>query len=72
VDAIFPKDDMPELEYSIEDGEIVEPKFFIPIIPYSLVESCEIPSNGWNCKTYARNINDIIIHVCDLISGIQS
>lgn len=39
--------DYPELELIEEDGQIVEPKFLIPVIPFALLESCETPSNGW-------------------------
>ena len=37
VDTIYPKDDLPLLTYTNDDGLLVEPEYYVPIIPMVLV-----------------------------------
>ena len=37
VDLIYPKDDMPLLTYTDDDGLLVEPEYYVPIIPMVLI-----------------------------------
>ena len=46
---IFREEDDVLLEYVVDDGDVVEPKFYLPIIPMILVNgACGIGS-GWSC-----------------------
>lgn len=69
---LFPRDDLPELQYREEDGNIVEPEYFIPIIPTILIESYEIPATGWNVKMYARDIYAVISSIAEMINVCNS
>lgn len=51
----------------MDDGFTIEPEYFIPILPYSIMEAHNTPATGWNCVTHARNINDIIYKVINMI-----
>lgn len=68
-DLLFPAIDENLLEYNIIDGEIGEPKFFIPIIPLVLLEDVCLPSTGWKIEIYARDINQVIDNIKSLIKN---
>lgn len=67
VDLIYPSSDMNLLEYNIIDGEIGEPKYFIPIIPMVLLEDITLPSTGWKIELWARDYNEVIKNVKSMI-----
>lgn len=68
-DAMFRKEDEYVLQYELEDGKRCEPKYYVPIIPYALCESEEIPATGWKITTHARHIDDIFKNIRNMISG---
>ncbi|KAJ6897486.1 hypothetical protein NC651_023380 [Populus alba x Populus x berolinensis] len=45
---LFPKDDDGLLNYLDEDGQTIEPTWYIPIIPTVLVNGCEGIGTGWS------------------------
>ncbi len=57
---IFIQDDNYVLDYNIEDGMKIEPKFYIPIIPMILVNGNEGIGTGWSSYIPKHNPNDII------------
>ncbi len=67
-DYLFPSIDNDLLEYNIVDGQICEPKFFIPIIPSLLLEDLSLPATGWKISIYARDLEQIINNVKALIN----
>ncbi|NBP66866.1 MAG: hypothetical protein EBU66_19745, partial [Bacteroidetes bacterium] len=69
VDLLFRKEDDYVLEYELEEGKRYEPKYYVPIIPYALCETTEIPATGWNINVQARHIDDIIKNTVDMIKG---
>lgn len=66
---LFPAVDDFLLEYVIDDGERCEPKFYVPIIPFALMESMEIPATGWKVKIWSRDPKEIFKNVRKMISG---
>jgi DNA gyrase/topoisomerase IV subunit B len=46
---IFREEDDVLLEYLIDDGDLVEPKFYIPILPMILVNGALGIGTGWSC-----------------------
>lgn len=67
VELLYPSADNDLLEYNIIDGEIAEPKYFIPILPTVLLEDVSLPSTGWKIEVYARDIEQVINNVKNLI-----
>lgn len=57
---IFPQIDDVILERKIEDNELVEPKFYIPIIPTILLNGIDGIGNGWSTKIPSFNPLDLI------------
>jgi DNA topoisomerase II len=66
-DLLYPISDNDLLEYNIIDGEIAEPKYFIPILPTVLLEDVSLPSTGWKIDIYARDIDQVVNNVKNLI-----
>ena len=57
---IFPKDDNNLLDYINDDGDIVEPEFYIPIIPMILCNGATGIGSGWSSSVPSYNPKDLI------------
>lgn len=66
-DYLFPSIDNDLLEYNIVDGQICEPKYFIPILPTILLEDLSLPATGWKISIFARDLDQVINNVKNLI-----
>jgi DNA topoisomerase-2 len=60
MDLLFPRCDDFLLEYTYEDGEKCEPTFYIPIMPYSILETSTTVSVGWSILVWARDFNRVL------------
>jgi DNA topoisomerase-2 len=61
---IYREEDSFLLEHVIDDGDKVEPTFFIPIIPMILVNGCATGiGTGWSCNVPMFNPVDVINEV---------
>jgi DNA gyrase/topoisomerase IV subunit B len=65
--AIFPPIDDFLLKYTYEDGERVEPEYYVPIIPMCVLEHMQIPATGWKVQIWARNYTDVFKNVRKMI-----
>ncbi len=68
-DKLFRKEDDYILEYVLDDGNRYEPKYYVPILPYVLLEDTHIPGTGWKIDVYARNIKDVFKNTREMIEG---
>ncbi len=66
-DYLFPSIDNDLLEYNVVDGQICEPKYFIPILPTILLEDISLPATGWRISMFARDLDQVINNVKGLI-----
>jgi DNA topoisomerase-2 len=57
--ALFPKEDFPDLQYNICEGHVVEPQYFIPVLPYAILNSTKVVAHGWQAKIYARTLKSV-------------
>lgn len=57
---LFRAEDDILLEYMEDDGEKVEPKFYIPILPTILINGCIGIGTGWSCNIPCYNPLDLI------------
>lgn len=55
MNLMFPPDDDWLLSYVYEDGKQSEPEFYVPIIPYSILETSTTPGTGWKIDVWARD-----------------
>jgi DNA topoisomerase-2 len=57
---LFPKKDDRFLPINIVDGHKVEPKYYIPIIPLSLLEFYQTSGAGWMIQTVPRCLTEVL------------
>ena len=60
---IFKSDDDSILEYMVDDGYIVEPKYYVPIIPMVLINGSDGIGTGWSSYVPPCNPNDVITYI---------
>ena len=61
--AIFPEADDNVLNYLNDDGSIVEPDYYVPIIPFALVNGISGIGTGFSCSIPAYNPKQIIAYL---------
>eukprot|EP00923_Selenidium_pygospionis_P034441 GHVN01060043.1.p1 GENE.GHVN01060043.1~~GHVN01060043.1.p1 ORF type:complete len:1130 (+),score=219.16 GHVN01060043.1:4464-7853(+) len=66
---IYPEADDPLLNYQFEEGTLIEPKYYLPIIPMVLVNGAEGIGTGWSCSVPNFNPKDIIANIRRYIRG---
>lgn len=69
VNALYPPDDDYILNYKFEDGERAEPAYFVPVVPFAIMEDNCLPGHGWKIEVYGRDHKDVISNVKALILG---
>lgn len=61
---LFPKEDDILLSYTLDDGQRVEPDYYVPILPMILINGCHAGiGTGWSCFIPSFSVNDIIQHI---------
>ncbi|KAK6928758.1 Histidine kinase/HSP90-like ATPase [Dillenia turbinata] len=66
---LFPKDDDILLDYLNEDGQSIEPTWYMPIIPTVLVNGSEGIGTGWSSYIPNYNPRDIIANLRRLLNN---
>ena len=66
---VYPEADMPIMSYLKEEGQTIEPNYYVPILPMILVNGSEGIGTGWSCKIPQFNPLDIIEYLRVKISG---
>lgn len=69
MDLIFPPIDDWLLEYVYEDGSQSEPVNYIPIIPYSILETSTTTGVGWKIGVWAREYKWTIFNLIQMINN---
>jgi len=67
--AIFHQNDTPLLTFLNDDGQQIEPEWYIPVIPMILVNGCEGIGTGYSTYVPPHNPKDIIANVRRIIKG---
>lgn len=65
----FKKEDDIVIEYEMEDGEVTEPKFFIPLVPTILFNGSSGIGTGYACSIFSYNPKDVVECVKKAISN---
>lgn len=59
--TLYPKDDDILLTNVVDDGDVVEPQFYVPILPNILINGCTAGiGTGWSCSVPKYNPLDLI------------
>ena len=67
--VLFNKEDIPLLKRNMDDGELIEPVFYMPIIPTILVNGTLGIGTGWSTNIPQFNPLDIINNIKCLMKG---
>jgi DNA topoisomerase-2 len=67
--CIFHPHDDPLLNYLDDDGQSIEPSYYVPIIPMILVNGSEGIGTGWSTSVPTYNPRDIIANLRKMITG---
>jgi DNA topoisomerase II len=62
LELIFPPIDNELLDYEYED-KWVNPKYYVPIVPMSIIESYSPIGTGWNTRVWGRDIISVINNI---------
>lgn len=65
-----PHDDQ-VLNYNVEDGQSIEPEYYVPIIPTLLVNGSEGIGTGWSTNVPNYNPREIIANIRNRIAGLS-
>jgi len=63
MDVIYPLEDMPLLDYLDDDGILVEPKYYVPIIPMILVNGMNGIGTGFSTMIPKFNPLDVVDNI---------
>jgi DNA topoisomerase-2 len=71
VHSIFRKEDKIILPIQCEEGKIIEPYFYLPIIPLIALDNYITTGHGWKIEIWGRDFNDVMAYLlylmaCDL------
>ena len=67
--AIFPECDDALLDYLDEDGQVIEPEHYLPILPLVLVNGADGIGTGWSTSIPNYNPRDIVANIRATLSG---
>jgi DNA topoisomerase-2 len=67
---LFDSRDNPILKYVVEDGDQVEPEFYIPILPMVLVNGAEGIGTGFSCTIPPYNPDDVKANLLRMLDKI--
>lgn len=67
--VLFNKSDNPLLNYQIDDGQQIEPEWFLPIIPTVLVNGCEGIGTGYSTFIPPHNPKEIVNNILRVLDN---
>ncbi len=67
--SVFHVDDGPILNYLVEEGQKIEPRHYVPVIPMVLVNGAEGIGSGWSTFVPNYNPRDIIAELRKYLAG---
>jgi DNA topoisomerase-2 len=70
--AIFPDMDDAILNYLDDDGTMVEPDYYVPIIPFALVNGISGIGTGFSCSIPAYNPQTIVGYLKNKLRGLSN
>jgi len=69
--AIFPDADDAVLNYLNDDGTLVEPEYYVPIIPFALINGISGIGTGFSCNIQSYNPKQIVEYLRGLLTSVK-
>jgi DNA topoisomerase-2 len=70
-DKLLPAMDFQIVPYVYDEGSKCEPKYLIPIIPMSIIDSTTTPACGWKIDNWGRDVGSVFESVRNMINGVE-
>jgi DNA topoisomerase-2 len=68
VNKLFVKSDDPVLNWLTDEGTIIEPETYMPIVPMLLVNGACGIATGWNTRWLPHSLSDVMYRILDKLS----
>ena len=68
-ELLFRPEDAPLYDYLEDDGQSIEPSYYMPIIPMILVNGANGIGTGWSTTIPSYNPTDIILNIKRMLTG---
>lgn len=68
MDLMFPREDDYLLEYEYYDGKRCEPTFYVPILPYSILETSTTAGVAWKISCWGRDLEWTLYNLKQMIN----
>jgi DNA topoisomerase-2 len=69
MNLLFPREDDYLLDYIYEEGVQCEPVYYVPILPYAILETTTTAGVGWKISCWARDLRIVLTNVRKMIEG---
>jgi DNA topoisomerase-2 len=60
---IYPEDDDMLLSYEMDSGKYTAPKYYVPIVPMTVLDNIDNIAHGWKATFWGRDINQVLAHI---------
>ena len=67
--TLYPEADDSVLEYLDEEGQSIEPNFYLPIVPMALINGAEGIGTGWSTYIPQHNPRDVVENIKRLMKN---
>jgi len=67
--TLFPDQDDPVLSYLEEEGQSIEPNFYLPIVPLALINGAEGIGTGWSTFIPQHNPRDVVTNIRNMMAS---
>ncbi|KAL3462611.1 DNA topoisomerase [Aspergillus heterothallicus] len=68
---IFNSQDDPLLTHSVDDGKVIEPEVYVPVVPMVLINGADGIGTGWSTSIPNYNPEDIVDNLLRMMEGEQ-
>lgn len=68
---IYREEDFPLLTYKQDDGDVIEPEYYVPIIPMILINGASGIGTGWSTSICPHNIEDIVNYIYSWLAEVE-
>ncbi|KZT08970.1 type II DNA topoisomerase [Laetiporus sulphureus 93-53] len=67
--TIFHPADDPLMTSQMEDGKVIEPEYYMPVVPMVLINGSEGIGTGWSTSVPSYNPEDVVANIRRLMAG---
>ena len=67
--SIFHQGDDPLLNYLNEEGQTIEPEYYVPVLPLVLINGADGIGTGWSTSIPNYNPRDIVVNLMRMLDG---